>query len=383
MARSLRQLPLLLEEGPDLAWRAFPFIPNLEEARRLMAAYRAAGFYEAASLPAALSLGLLSEEAAVLELFQDRGGEERRLDKGLILNIGGLLLTDGGRELFRRNLLSFSGVIEEDADGDGYSEALARYREGSLTGYEYDVDQDGLPELNAVFEAGLPCRVELAALPGFFTAGEPLPFAVLPLSEGDRIRALIHWEQYPVVLESTLEGVRYIPRSRDFFYAPFRLEDLGGTGLLFPGGDPRRMGLSQRTLLAFAAALERPSREFAGAVERFELNRGIPERAQEFLNGRLVAETEFSQGRPVLQRLDLDLDGRLETVRRFREAGGGESLARSPYDVPGLIEFSGSDWDGDGVIETGEEYVFGEAGGGIIRSWDLDRDGIRETRVRY
>jgi hypothetical protein len=40
-----------------------------------------------------------------------------------------------------------------------------------------------------------------------------------------------------------------------------------------------------------------------------------------------------------------------------------------------MIEFSESDWDGDGIYETTEAY---REDGSVIRSWDMDRDGIRE-----
>ena len=49
-----------------------------------------------------------------------------------------------------------------------------------------------------------------------------------------------------------------------------------------------------------------------------ELNQGIPVRAREFVDGLMVSETEFLRGRPQLQRVDLDLDGHMETVRFFR-----------------------------------------------------------------
>jgi hypothetical protein len=57
------------------------------------------------------------------------------------------------------------------------------------------------------------------------------------------------------VLESALEGLRFIPRPQDFFYAPVQMQDLGGTGFLFPSGDAQRIRLSQAALLSFAAAL--------------------------------------------------------------------------------------------------------------------------------
>jgi hypothetical protein len=80
----------------------------------------------------------------------------------------------------------------------------------------------------------------------------------------------------------------------------------------------------------------------------------------------------------VLRRLDLDLDGRMETLRRFRAEpfpSAGEDSARGPFKYRAIPETSESDWDGDGIYETGEEYLID---GRTARSWDMNRDGIRE-----
>ena len=63
----------------------------------------------------------------------------------------------------------------------------------------------------------------------------------------------------------------------------------------------------------------------------------------------------------------------METRRRFRRLGyrNGEN----PLEYQKIIEFSESDWDGDGIYETAEEY---REDGSAVYSWDMDRDGIRE-----
>jgi hypothetical protein len=128
---------------------------------------------------------------------------------------------------------------------------------------------------------------------------------------------------------------------------------------------------------------ERPSREFQGAVERVTLGRGVPLRSAEYLEGRMISVTEFILGRPTVQRIDLDLDGRMETIRRFRREAGtpdpGEGYAwDSPWEYAAVLAASESDWDGDGVYETGEEYL---PSGAVARSWDLDKNGVREYTV--
>jgi hypothetical protein len=84
-----------------------------------------------------------------------------------------------------------------------------------------------------------------------------------------------------------------------------------------------------------------------------------------YLDGKIAAETEFSpSGYPVVQRADMNLDGRMETIRQY---------SRSSY---GLVVSTESDWDGDGMYEYAEVL---QADGTIRRYWDLDKDGTRET----
>jgi hypothetical protein len=133
----------------------------------------------------------------------------------------------------------------------------------------------------------------------------------------------------------------------------------------------QQMRLTRRTLVSFALQIQRPSAEFKDAVEWIDMENGIPRRATEYLGGRPVAVTEFVLGQPGIQRLDLDLDSRMETVRHFRTGNPGLDGA----DYQRIIESIESDWDGDGVFETGEQFL---PDGSIIYSWDTDGDGIRE-----
>ncbi|MDR1249629.1 MAG: hypothetical protein LBK63_10035 [Treponema sp.] len=64
-------------------------------------------------------------------------------------------------------------------------------------------------------------------------------------------------------------------------------------------------------------------------------------------NERLASETERLLGQPLSQRIDMDQDGRLETVRRFRRSDF------SPDDAGELVP-SESDWDGSRVIRSWE-----------------------------
>ncbi|MDR1176514.1 MAG: hypothetical protein LBK83_13715 [Treponema sp.] len=373
-ALALRRLPYLLEADPELAWLVAPFIRDSAEARRLVEAYRAKGNPSPESIPVSLNLGIIDDFTAVDELFAARNGT-RSVSYALLDAVWRLLRGDEGREYYRRNLLNFSGVITLDRDRDGRPESQARYLNGMLQSFVQDVDQDGLNELEASFEAG--------DFPAYASVSESVPgtgvFA-LPRSGEERGKFAVYWEKYPAVLRTEFNGESYIPGPGEFLYRPFRFVDLPGgpSGLLYPLPEEDYSPLTRRMLVSFAREIRRPSVEFPGAEERIELAGSIALNSVEYFDGRKVSETQYSRGRPVQERLDLDLDGRMETFRRFKQEIAREEGLRDdrfPWDVPAIIEYTESDWDGDGIYESAEEYL---PGGTVVPSWDMDGDGRRE-----
>jgi hypothetical protein len=362
---ALKRLPYLLEGEPRLGYLAAPFVRDTAEARRLVEAYRAGGKPEAASIPVSLNLGIIDEALAVEELFgpHSASSADRTIDKKLMLSVWALLRNQEGRALFKRNLLAFSGVITEDSDGDGFPEARTRYREGLILEYSWDADQDGLYEFTVAFSSGgIPAWAEQAVA-------------------GEEARAFILWERYPGVLRVEFEGVSYIPRPHEFLYTPIRFSELAGgggePGLLYPEAEMPRIRLTRRGLVSYSLRIERPSAEFEGALEIIDLDRGVPWRATELSGGRPVGVTEFELGKPRFQRLDLDLDSRMETLRHFRDGRAGDP--ENPLAYERIIELSESDWNGDGIFEAGEQYL---PDGSIIYSWDTNGDGIRDYSER-
>ncbi|MDR2419689.1 MAG: hypothetical protein LBD79_11690 [Treponema sp.] len=361
MAIVLRRLPFLLEADPDLAWLAAPFIIDLEESRRVLAAYRAINTPAPMSIPASLSIGLITETQAVDELFS-----VKTIDKKLLLTVWNTLKSNTAQEQFKQNIARYSGVISEDIDSDGFVETLVEYRDGVIVAYSYDGNQDGYEELSLAFDAGAPAWAEFA-VPG----GSNMLFAY-PAPE----RAVLEWQHYPAILDIRFENTRFVPRPFDFFFAPvyfINLFDGPPNEFLYPERDPLSSSLSKRAMISSAVFIERPSAEFAGAIERIELENGVPQSAVEWLKEQLISQTSFSLGRPISQYVDLDLNGHLETVRHFRQAGS----APVSLDLDALektVEFIESDRDGDGIFEYAEQH----SAGVILRFWDFNQDGIRE-----
>ena len=319
-----RRLPVLLNDDPELAWIAAPYIRDIAEARRMVSAYRAVNTPVPESLPITLKLGVIDEETALGELFdfsRERHSGGNSLDMALLNEIWELLSMESSIAVFRRNLAAYTGVITEDADRDGIPETFAEYDRGWLKRCAYDTAQDGVPVLTVFFESGIPIRAQ-ALIPPESTGGGYSPlrgpaegFAGSALTY--RKNANIRWERYPAVLETELDGARFIPRPFDFYFSPVLFEELWGNSVLFPRRDPMTPPLTRRTLVSWSLRVERPSLEFGGGVEVVELNQGIPVRAREYVGNLMVAETEFLRGRPQLQWVDLDFNGRMDTVRHF------------------------------------------------------------------
>jgi hypothetical protein len=298
---------------------AAPYLRDTEEAKRLVMAYRALNVPRYESLPAALKLGIINEEAAINELFDSISiNRSQPLDIALLGELWSLLRRDEARALFRRNLSSYTGVLTEDADGDGIPEISAEYYMGMLKQSSYDPVQGRSPDLLVYYEAGIARRA-VVLLPPESPVVLPDIAGNIPvsLSRGSRKSALVQWERYPAVLETELDGARFIPRPLDLHFSPFLFTELWGSGVLFPRRDPLSPPLTRRVLVSQSLRVERPSLEFDGVIEIVELNQGIPVRAREYAGTLMVSETEFLRGRPQLQRVDLDFDGRMETVRRF------------------------------------------------------------------
>jgi hypothetical protein len=205
---------------------------------------------------------------------------------------------------------------------------------------------------------------------------------VTPVS-GREERANIQWERYPSVQNVKLADEIFLFRPADFQFAPITFIELGGSrtmsGLLYPVLSKQSMNITHRTLVLSCSSFSRPGVEFDGAIEVFYMNQGIPLQAVQTLNGQQVSVTEFERGLPVIQYLDMDLDGRMETIRRFHR----------PLQLPQGWQFidyrllkasSESDWSGDGRHITREVY---RQDGSVVYSWDIDGSGEQnytETR---
>ncbi|GAB1484085.1 hypothetical protein MASR2M78_29020 [Treponema sp.] len=368
--RALDRLPFLLGLQADLALKAAPFISDIAERSRLVSAFRAS-HSDVKSIPLALNLGLISEETAIEELFS-----LNNLDISILDSVYSLLRTDSSRSTLSALGAQFNGTIVQDSDKDGYAESSATYKDGFISSYTYDADQDGLAEMEIRFADMLPVHATLviAADVEEDPNSASIRLASMAIQAEDRRLAELRWLRFPYVAESSYAGIVYKAAANQFPYAPIRLEKIRGTSLRFPQLEKHESRLSLRSLISFAYLIERPSLTFPGAIERIEILKSIPLRATEILNGRVVSVLTFNKGKPELKKLDLDIDGRMETSRYYKT-----DTREASIDYVEIIERTESDWDGDGRAEYAE-VIF--ADGSIERSWDMDGDGKRERIER-
>ena len=376
----LRRLPFLLEADAELAWMAAQFMRNADDARRLILSYRAGALSgvqsrdfmpNPESIPIALNLGLIDDITAVEEFFSGTRGINSPLPPGIagngdpvlnletLMKIYGLLRSGMGKDLFTQNLLVFSGAIISDDDNDGIIDSITRYRSGIIQEFNFDMDQDNVSELRIKFLADVPVSAEL------MVSGQVYQ---------------IIWERYPSVERAIFAEEIFSFRPVHFQFQPVSFIVLGGSeiysGLIYPV-PAYKLDLTRRTFVSFCVNITRPSVEFNGAVEKIFFERGFPVQAVEILNGQYVSFTEFERGIPVIQYLDLDVDGKMETIRRFYRPGVNYPWPdeNEKYDYRRLVSSSVSDRTGEGRYKTGEVYL---QDGAVVYLWDMDGSGVMD-----
>jgi antitoxin component YwqK of YwqJK toxin-antitoxin module len=305
-------------QNEDLIWEAAPFMYDIDQARRLLSSW-IAGHGDSplphGALPILLDIGVIDEDAAINTLFTNAPFFVNKKDLEKVYT---LLRTDAWRELFLNALSRYSGVIGEDINGDGIYESICEYKNGLVVRYTNDMRQLGTCHIEMRFMAGLPEGVVA----------------------DDEIS--IDYDQYPSVKTASYAERDYFFRMDDFFYAPVRFEYLFGGTTVFPEYNDVDDRVNEKILVSHAYIIEHDSSEFAGAREQVKLQDGIIISALETLDGKIISQTEYDNGKAILQKVDIDLDGKMETVRYLLESDGSNEIE---------ITHIKSDWDNDGTYE--------------------------------
>ncbi|MDR2807486.1 MAG: hypothetical protein LBB43_00585 [Spirochaetaceae bacterium] len=342
LSEIIMKIPFLLNSDPALAYLVTPFIKDGDTARHFVTSHRQGSKADPAWFPIMLNLGLVDDTYIIQEL-----AGQTSIDRTLLEDIWNLLRNDEARSIMRERFAGFSGTISEDTDKDGYINFSTVYNNGRITSLSDDFNQDGLADQVIFFEDGIPHYAELILVPELSDAGGTASsLFALPIKDAERQKAIVQWEKYPALLDAEAADTYYFLRPFDLFFTPVYIQENAVAGLPYPQRSvPLR--LSIHALAASSMTIERKSAEFDGALERIELEHGIPRLAREYAGAAIVSETTFDHGKAQSQKLDLDGDGYFETIRYFGY------ISEGPVSKT-VIESFVTDWDGNGIFEGGE-----------------------------
>ncbi|MGA2545088.1 MAG: hypothetical protein ABSF43_00950 [Rectinemataceae bacterium] len=323
---------------PELPVLASPLMGDINKKRDAVTAFRVAGGSSAAATLRALEYGLIDEASASAELLSSA----HPVAYGDLVSLFALAGSPAGRNEVFDALADWSGTIEEDSDGDGIAEATFSIAKGLVTGWKLDSRQDGTIDSRAIFADGLPILITL---------------------DRTGIQIEIAYSTYPAVssVAFTEKGERrgYSFGPEAFSFSPIAMRLFAGTGktaMFFPfptsAPDPKDGACAAAAL---SVAVETGSSRSVTLLEK-----GIPQSSTEYRDGRLFSTTTYIRGKPALERIDADGDGRFETERIF-------SLDAEGVATP---SWQRTDSDGDGVFEYREQLVFP-----FRKEWDYDGNG--------
>ena len=373
LERIYQRRRVLWDLDAELLWRLVPFLSQRSEQIQALERYRVQQRLTAEALPVLVLYGTMDETIGIEQLFTNQ-----RIEKKVLESLWSALRGETSRSLFLERLQSFSGVITEDLDGDGWSEIQLTYTKGMLSIYSYDADQDGIAELIIWSEDGVPQRARVR----YEGKGTEEPeqekrrveaFAP-PFSDTEQTWVELEWQMYPRIGQAKVENRGYLFNPEEFQWAPLQFmplfRDAKGTVFRYPSLENPLPRITERSLWSFAVTVVRPGSLMPGSWEKLEVQVGVIQRSTETYEGKILRETFYERGLPVRETLDTDKDGRMETRKRYFY---NSPASDQPAGRESLLE---ADFDGDGLYEYGEELF---RDGRLIKSWDLERDGNRET----
>ncbi len=296
-----------------------------------------------AAVERALAAGSRDPLAPVLALESRPPAASMRRFFDLFLSAGGLSRSDlaeraaralaGNPELAKeleQAMARYTGPRELDRDGDGWWEERWDVAAGAIVRWTRDADQDGVPEYDAVLDAGRPVSLSC----------EPSP----------DLRFTLIYGVYPwidTVGESDPGGQRTWTLANRALGAPF-LEQPG----------PRVPTVDE--VVRAAVRLEDTVGPGSG-VRRVEMKDGLRVYLEEDANGdgRLDHRLWCAAGKPVRGTRDLSGDGVFEAAETWTDG----ALSRLSVDT-----------DGNGRFDYEETYL------PAARLWDYNEDGLDDSR---
>lgn len=344
-ATVLGRLSSYARVDPELPVLAAPLMPDISSQRDAVLAFRASGGSSPAATLRALEYGIIDEASAAKELLSSAKAVGLR-DLGSLLALAG---SPSGKAAVTAAISGWTGQVQDDSGGDGIPDSEFTLDKGLVEYWAMDSAHWGKMDISAAFADGLPVSAHLDR-PG--------------------VAIQVAYSAYPEVasIQFTEGGEKrsYYFAPGAYSYDPLAMKVFAGEGrtaILFPYAD-LVPAPSERSCIATALKV---SVESGSSRRDTMLDKGIPQAATSYIDGRLYSTTSYSQGRPVLEKVDADGDGRFETERSYSSLPDGTSIPT----------WQRSDLDGDGVFEYREQLVFP-----FRQEWDYDGNGSADA-VRF
>lgn len=287
----------------------------------------------------ALEYGIIGEDSAFDEIFS---AENTGISLSSLSSLCSLIGTATSRTKISSRLVSYSGIITDDANGDGYLDSKVLYRLGRPVEGIFDPDQDGYPDFTVNCDLGLPTSITLR-----------------------KGRPLVNYDTYPFVRSVTDGDREYTIKPLGFAWAPldwilqdFRLDGVKFYTIALTG---KENTLTERLLVQSSAFFSEPAADRKGAITRVVLDSGIPVSSESRDRGQVYSWTSWTRGYPSLTKADRDGDAYFETTMTYTNLG--------------ILQTVVIDRNGNRKNEYREEYF---SDGSSKMQWDSDENGLFE-----
>ena len=365
----LQQLYVWLERDPALSVFAAPFDPNPKENNRRLKVYRNMhtadnqgldARTQLAAVLAELRYGVIDEKVAAEEFFAVKAAVHiPQTDQMLrsvfysdqLIELCRLTGMASVRKTIGEQLKNFTGVMLEDGNYDGISDAAVFFEQGRPIAAYFDSNQDEIYDYQVSCNFGTPDRI------------------VTPKNN-----TAVQYDSYPAVrsIVQNIEQRTYILRPLAFRWEPviqseldLRLQETDPDAPAFftlKLRDSARL-LQEHDFIFSVLYRDEPAPADSAALLRTHFEEGKPLSAEITKDSKTVSLTQYRNGVIAQQQVDYDRDGFFEVLTQ--------------YDRYGKIEKISVDINKNKAFEYYELY---KTDGTIVKNWDENEDNAPEIQ---
>ncbi len=329
-------------------------------------------------------VNLLTEEKA-LDYFYSFA--DKSIDYSVLVRFAKSLKNPECIREFGEYLNQYGGIIYKDTDGDLTYNLKIEYNRGRPQKISYDMLQNDLEDWSCECDFGVPYVLHL-------TDGEmDIEYNNWPYISRAVYKGENNTDDYKLVLDLVAEELSWSPF---VIIEDAELKSVLGMDFYFPVLLDNVNSVSEQSLLMASSSYTLPSKEKKGAYIKVSMLDGKAQLARYYVKEKMYAQTQFTNGFPVIRVVDMDGDGLFETTETY----GYDSSKNQDYisqndEIQIMTNLFGTgdsgtgfyvkmiqiDQNGDTIPDYTEEYTLGQ---GKISSWDLDNDGIWDVQyVKY